>query len=164
MHRRRTFGILPDGTAVDVIALGSADGVEMHVLTYGCIIASLAVPDAGGHTANIVLGFDRLERTSTRRRTSVRWWGATRTASPARGSPSTAANIASHRTSRRIIFTGGSRDSTSVCGTPRSPRMEPQSSFAAEVPMAKKGIRARSTRRSPTRLTIAAADRLPGDD
>jgi aldose 1-epimerase len=61
MHTRRTFGILPDGTAVDIIVLGSAGGVEMHVLTYGCIIASLAVPDASGLAANIVLGFDRLE-------------------------------------------------------------------------------------------------------
>ena len=60
MPRRRTFGILPDGTSVDVITL-EAGGLEMTVLTYGCIIASLAVPDAGGHTANVVLGFDRVE-------------------------------------------------------------------------------------------------------
>ena len=61
MVNRRTFGILPDGTAVDVIALGHAEGLDMKVLTYGCIISSLAVPDAGGHAANVVLGFDRLE-------------------------------------------------------------------------------------------------------
>ena len=60
MPQRRTFGILPDGTSVDVITL-EAGGLEMNVLTYGCIIASLAVPDAGGHTANVVLGFDRVE-------------------------------------------------------------------------------------------------------
>jgi len=60
MPRRRTFGILPDGTSVDVITL-EADGLEMNVLTYGCIIASLAVPDAGGHMANVVLGFNRVE-------------------------------------------------------------------------------------------------------
>jgi aldose 1-epimerase len=60
MPRRRTFGILTDGTSVDVITLGAA-GLEMNVLTYGCIITSLAVPDAGGHNASVVLGFDRLE-------------------------------------------------------------------------------------------------------
>jgi len=60
MPRRRTFGILSDGTSVDVITL-EAGGLEMNVLTYGCIIASLAVPNAGGHTANVVLGFDRVE-------------------------------------------------------------------------------------------------------
>lgn len=61
MLKRRTFGILPDGSAVDIITLGHADGLEMNVLTYGCIIASLGVPDASGVAANVVLGFDRLE-------------------------------------------------------------------------------------------------------
>ena len=60
MERRRRFGILPDGTSVDVITLVGG-GLEMQVLTYGCIIAALNVPDAGGHRANVVLGFDRLE-------------------------------------------------------------------------------------------------------
>jgi aldose 1-epimerase len=60
MLTRKTFGVLPDATRVDVITLRS-DDLEMNVLTYGCIIASLAVPNAGAHTANIVLGFDRLQ-------------------------------------------------------------------------------------------------------
>jgi len=61
MLRRRNFGHLPDGTPVDVITLGAPGGVEAQVLTYGCVIASLAAPDAQGVTANVVLGFDRLE-------------------------------------------------------------------------------------------------------
>ncbi len=63
MLRRRKFGDLPDGTSVDVITLGGPGhgGIEAQVLTYGCIIASLAVPDVRGVTANVVLGFDRLE-------------------------------------------------------------------------------------------------------
>jgi len=61
MLRRRKFGHLPDGTPVDAITLGAPGGVEAHVLTYGCVIASLTVPDAQGVTANVVLGFDRLE-------------------------------------------------------------------------------------------------------
>jgi len=61
MPRRRKFGDLPDGTSVDVITLGGPGGVEAQVLTYGCIIASLAVPDARGVAANVVLSFDRLE-------------------------------------------------------------------------------------------------------
>ncbi|MEO5741508.1 MAG: aldose epimerase family protein [Vicinamibacterales bacterium] len=60
MLKRRSFGTLPGGTAVDLLTL-HAGGLEMNVLTYGCIIASLAVPDAGGTIANVVLGFDRLE-------------------------------------------------------------------------------------------------------
>lgn len=51
---------MPDGTVVDVITLGGAGGLQMNVLTYGCVIASLAVPD-GGDAANVVLGFDRFE-------------------------------------------------------------------------------------------------------
>ncbi len=61
MPRRRTYGVLPDGTAVDALTVGDPGGVELNVLTYGCIIASLAVPDAHGVPANIVLGFDHLE-------------------------------------------------------------------------------------------------------
>src|SRR5262245_28888146 len=61
MLNRKTFGVLPDGTAVDVIALGAPGGLQMTVLTYGCVIASLSVPDASGATANVVLGFDRLQ-------------------------------------------------------------------------------------------------------
>ena len=64
MLRRRKFGDLPDGTSVDAITLGGSGGngtIEAEVLTYGCIIASLAVPDARGVTANVVLGFDRFE-------------------------------------------------------------------------------------------------------
>jgi len=56
-----TFGTMPDGTVVDVITLGGAGGLEANFLTYGCIIASLAVPDSGGNAVNVVLGFDRLE-------------------------------------------------------------------------------------------------------
>ena len=61
MSRRRKYGVLPDGTAVDALTLSGSGGVELNVLTYGCIIASLAVPDAHGVAANIVLGFDDLE-------------------------------------------------------------------------------------------------------
>ena len=61
MRARKKIGVLPDGSAVDLISLGERGGVELTVLTYGCIIASLTVPDAGGAAANVVLGFDRLE-------------------------------------------------------------------------------------------------------
>jgi aldose 1-epimerase len=62
MPRRRKYGTLPDGTAVDAITFGHPESLELDVLTYGCIITSLAVPDASGLTANVVLGFDRLEQ------------------------------------------------------------------------------------------------------
>jgi aldose 1-epimerase len=61
MRARKKIGAHPDGSGVDLISLGERGGVELTVLTYGCIIASLTVPDAGGAAANVVLGFDRLE-------------------------------------------------------------------------------------------------------
>jgi aldose 1-epimerase len=61
MGNRKTFGLLPDTTAVDVITIGDAHGLEINVITYGCVIVSLHAPDAGGARANVVLGFDRLE-------------------------------------------------------------------------------------------------------
>ncbi|HET9468572.1 MAG TPA: aldose epimerase family protein [Vicinamibacterales bacterium] len=61
MVNRRTLGILPDGAPVDVITFGDQGAFEVQALTYGCIIASLAVPDASGRLATVVLGFERLQ-------------------------------------------------------------------------------------------------------
>src|SRR5687768_11332130 len=65
MVARTTIGVLPDGTAVDRITLSESGALELRVLTYGCIIASLGAPDAHGRAANVVLGFDRLEPYTT---------------------------------------------------------------------------------------------------
>ena len=62
MTGRRKYGALSDGTPVDVISVGHPERLELTVLTYGCTITSLAVPDADGRMGNVVLGFDRLER------------------------------------------------------------------------------------------------------
>lgn len=61
MVDRRTFGAMPDGTPVDLLTLRSARGIELDVLTYGCLIVSMRVPDARGGIANVVLGYDRFE-------------------------------------------------------------------------------------------------------
>lgn len=62
MADRRTFGTAPDGLPVDLIALRGSGGAEMQVITYGCVIVSLRTPDRDARPANIVLGFDALER------------------------------------------------------------------------------------------------------
>lgn len=62
MTKLDTFGTLPDGNPVDLITLGLQDGLQIRVITYGCIIVSLTAPDRHGRFANVVLGFDRLER------------------------------------------------------------------------------------------------------
>jgi aldose 1-epimerase len=58
---RRTFGKLADGTAIELLTIRNASGIELAVLDYGCIIASLSVPDARGRARNVVLGYDQLE-------------------------------------------------------------------------------------------------------
>jgi len=45
---------------VMAITLSSGAGVEVTVLTYGCIVQSLLVPDRNGKPADVVLGFDTL--------------------------------------------------------------------------------------------------------
>ena len=52
------FGTLPTGEQVHVYTMTNANGVEMRVLDYGGIIASLKTPDRSGTLADIVLGFD----------------------------------------------------------------------------------------------------------
>ena len=58
---RRTFGTLDDSTRIELLTIRNAAGVELGVINYGCIIVSLRVPDARGRTANVVLGYERLE-------------------------------------------------------------------------------------------------------
>ena len=55
-----TFGKLPDGTAVECCTLKNAAGMTAQLLTYGCRIAKLLVPDRNGRFENVVLGHDTL--------------------------------------------------------------------------------------------------------
>jgi aldose 1-epimerase len=58
---RAPFGKLPDGTAVEVLTLTNAHGVEVRAITYGGIIVSLRVPDRNGQLDDVVLGYDSLD-------------------------------------------------------------------------------------------------------
>lgn len=55
------FGQLTDGRPVDLFVLTNANGVTVRVMTYGCTIVSIHVPDRNGVFADIALGFDTLE-------------------------------------------------------------------------------------------------------
>ena len=57
--RRKTFGTMPDGQAVDAFTL-SAGGLELTVMSLGASVTSLRVPDSRGNIADVVLGFDDL--------------------------------------------------------------------------------------------------------
>nr|WP_319391832.1 aldose epimerase family protein [uncultured Cohaesibacter sp.] len=51
-----------DGKRVDLITLKNAQGMTVRVTNYGCIVTSLEVPDREGNLADIVLGYESLER------------------------------------------------------------------------------------------------------
>ena len=55
------FGWISEGTAIDRYLLRNSSGMEVAILAYGGILASLKVPDRHGDFADAVLGFDTLE-------------------------------------------------------------------------------------------------------
>jgi aldose 1-epimerase len=57
---RRIFGSLADGTAIEALTLGGADGLQAEVLTYGGILRRLTLPTRRGRT-NLVLGLQDLD-------------------------------------------------------------------------------------------------------
>lgn len=61
MVKKEAFGTTRDGKAVDLYTLTNAHGLEVRAMTYGGIIISLRVPDAGGAFDDIVLGINSLE-------------------------------------------------------------------------------------------------------
>ena len=65
---RASFGRMPNGASVDVFTLTNDHGVEIRAIDYGCIIASIRVPDRTTRIDDIVLGHDTLEGYVTRSR------------------------------------------------------------------------------------------------
>ena len=55
-----SHGKMPDGRAIDIVTMRNRSGIEMTVLTYGGVIATLRTPDRTGASDDIVLGFDDL--------------------------------------------------------------------------------------------------------
>ncbi len=59
---KENFGKTPDGRDVDLYTLKNANGLEAKIITYGGIITSLKTPDKNGNFADIVLGYETLEK------------------------------------------------------------------------------------------------------
>jgi aldose 1-epimerase len=53
--QQRAFGSLDDGTPVDAITLGSRDGLQVEILTFGGILRRMELPTPAG-SINLVLG------------------------------------------------------------------------------------------------------------
>ena len=56
-----TYGAV-DGKRVDLITLTNKNGMTIRVTNYGCIVTSIEVPDKNGQLADVVLGYESLER------------------------------------------------------------------------------------------------------
>ena len=60
--KKQPFGKTSDGTEVELYTLTNKNGMEVSIATYGGIIVSLKVPDNRGNLADVVLGYDSLDR------------------------------------------------------------------------------------------------------
>ena len=58
----KIFGHMPDGTTVGIYTLKNQAGVAVKVTEYGAIITEIHAPDREGKDADVVLGFDNLDR------------------------------------------------------------------------------------------------------
>src|SRR5271170_2437545 len=58
--KRDRYGITEDGRPVDIFTMVNTAGMRVDILTLGCIIARLEVPDRVGKSANVLLGLDSL--------------------------------------------------------------------------------------------------------
>ncbi|MFL7808165.1 MAG: galactose-1-epimerase, partial [Anaerolineae bacterium] len=58
---QQPFGLMPDGTSIDLYTLSNDKGVQVQIINYGGIIVSLTAPDRDGTPADVVLGFDTLQ-------------------------------------------------------------------------------------------------------
>ena len=140
---RRSFGALDHGTAIELITIRNAAGLELSVTNYGCLIVSLCVPDALGRSQNVVLGHDRLEPYL-----DAPYFGAlvgrfaNRIANARFSIDGVTHDLSPNEP--RIICTGASRDSTSASGTSKRLPRPTRSASGAAAPTAKKVIRARS--------------------
>ena len=58
--KKAHYGTTEDGSEVDIYTLANGAGMRVEILTFGCVIARLDVPDRRGRIDNVVLGLDSL--------------------------------------------------------------------------------------------------------
>lgn len=57
---KREFGVTKDGKQAFLYTISNANGMEAVLTDFGAVLVSLVVPDAEGHKADLVLGYDDL--------------------------------------------------------------------------------------------------------
>ena len=58
---KKTFGVLPDGRAVELYTIQNRGGMILEVIPYGCRMVRLLVPGRNGQLGDVILGHDTLE-------------------------------------------------------------------------------------------------------
>jgi aldose 1-epimerase len=61
MVEKSGYGKTPDGTPVSLFTLTNSKGMTVKITNYGGTITELHVPDKNGNTADVMLGFDKLD-------------------------------------------------------------------------------------------------------
>jgi len=59
--QKTSFGKLPDGTEIEQYTLKNTKGAVAKIITYGATLTELWIPDKSGKSADVVLGFDKLD-------------------------------------------------------------------------------------------------------
>lgn len=59
--KRDVYGTMEDGRKVNLYALSNDNGMTVKIIDLGGIIVSIQVPDRDGHSADVILGYDKLE-------------------------------------------------------------------------------------------------------
>src|SRR5882757_8328143 len=59
--KKSSFGKLSDGTEIQQFTLRNSKGAVAKVITYGATLTELWIPDKSGKSADVVLGFDKLD-------------------------------------------------------------------------------------------------------
>jgi len=62
MIEKKSFGKLTNGAEVTLYTLKNAKGMEAKIIDYGATVVSLTAPDKNGIFADVVLGYDDVER------------------------------------------------------------------------------------------------------
>ena len=58
---KSSYGVLPDGTAIDLFTLTNSSGMQLKTITFGGVVTSIKVPDRKGALADVTLGYDSLD-------------------------------------------------------------------------------------------------------
>ena len=61
LAQRAPFGVMPDGTPIEIFTLKNSSGMDVRTIPYGAIIVSIRVPDRSGHIDDVVIGHDKFE-------------------------------------------------------------------------------------------------------